>query len=76
MTTKTLNEIQVGDVIVSKMGKTFTEPLTVTAVQRYDRKAKAMVNEGGSVVVVKMHGGRFWPMQPGQAEVTEIVVED
>jgi hypothetical protein len=71
-TSKNLNDIQVGDVVLAMGDKTFTEPLTVISVDRFNPKTKKMGS--GDVVCVKLNGGRFWPMQPGIASRTLITV--
>lgn len=64
MTTKLLSEVEVGEVVLAMGTKTFTEPVPVTEIKRYK----------GSPILFRLQGGRFWPMQPGTAEVTEVTV--
>ena len=45
--------------------RSLTVPTRFSEVTRYK----------GSVVNVVLEGGRFWPMQPGRAEVTTITVK-
>lgn len=75
-TSKPLNDIEIGDVVLSYGSVVFTEPSTVREVQRFDTKTSKMVKTGGSVVVVFLAGGRFWPMSPGVAETITITCEE
>ena len=64
---KSLNEIQVGDLVTRKGGVTFERPFEVTEVTRLPK---------GGIVLVKLEGGRFWPFdgQVSRAKATEIEV--
>lgn len=64
-TTKTLQDVRVGDRIVAMGSKRFTDALTVESVDRHK----------GEVVNVILNGGRFWPISSGDAAVTTIEVE-
>lgn len=62
--TKTLNDVAVGDKVLAMGAKTFTAPLTVQKITRF----------GGSVVMVNLSNGAFWPLHAGQAAQTQITV--
>lgn len=73
-TTKSLNDVQVGDRVVGMGAKRFSDAYKVKQVKRFDPKTLKMVETGGDVVCTYLTGGRFWPMGVGVAKATTITV--